>query len=38
MRIGLDYRAFGVRDDDDIIWYWVGSHADYDKLIRQFRK
>ena len=36
VRIGLNYRAVGVRDGDDIIWYWVGSHADYDKLIRQF--
>lgn len=24
VRIGLDYRAVGVRDGDDIIWYWVG--------------
>jgi hypothetical protein len=38
VRIGLDYRAVGIRDKDDIIWYWVGSHAEYDKLIRQFRK
>jgi hypothetical protein len=38
VRIGLDYRAVGVRDGDDIIWYWVGSHAEYDKLIRKFRK
>ena len=38
VRIRLDYRAVGVRDGDDIIWYWVGSHAEYDKLIRQFRK
>ena len=38
VRVGLDYRAVGVRDGDDIIWYWVGSHTEYDKLIRQFRK
>ena len=38
MRIGLDYRAVSVRDGNEIIWYWVGSHAEYDKLIRQFRK
>jgi len=38
VRIRLDYRAVGVRDGDDIIWYWVGSHAEYDNLIRQFRK
>ena len=38
VRIGLEYRAVGIREEDDIIWYWIGSHADYDKLIRQFRK
>ena len=38
VRIGQDYRGVGIRDGDDIIWYWIGSHADYDKLIRQFRK
>jgi mRNA-degrading endonuclease RelE of RelBE toxin-antitoxin system len=38
VRIGLDYRAVGIRDGNDIIWYWGGSHAEYDKLIRQYRK
>ena len=38
VRIGMDYRAVGARDGSDIIWYWIGSHAEYDKLIRQFRK
>ena len=38
VRIGLNYRAVGTREGDDIIWYWIGSHADYDKLIQQFKK
>jgi hypothetical protein len=38
VRIGLNYRAVGIRDEDDMIWYWVGSHAEYDKLIQQFKK
>jgi len=38
VRIGLNYRAVGVRDGDDIIWYWIGPHGDYDRLIQQFRK
>lgn len=38
VRIGMDYRAIGVRDVNQIIWYWIGSHADYDKLIQQFHK
>lgn len=33
VRISIDYRALGVRDGDVIVWFWVGSHADYDDLI-----
>lgn len=33
VRIGLGYRALGVRDRDEIIWFWIGSHADYDRLL-----
>jgi len=35
VRIGLAYRALGVRDGDVIIWFWIGSHADYDRLLRE---
>lgn len=33
-RINIDYRVLGIRDDDAIIWFWIGSHADYDKLLK----
>ncbi len=33
-RVGLHYRALGVEAPDGVIWFWIGSHADYDKLIR----
>ena len=33
VRIGIDYRALGAQDAEDIIWFWIGSHSDYDKLI-----
>jgi hypothetical protein len=32
-RISLGYRALGVPVDQGIQWFWIGSHADYDKLI-----
>ena len=35
VRIGLAYRALGVRDGDEIIWFWIGSHTDYDRLLRE---
>lgn len=36
VRVGRDYRALGVKSSNDIIWFWIGSHADYDKLIDNF--
>jgi hypothetical protein len=34
VRVGLRYRALAVEADDDLVWFWVGSHADYDAMIR----
>ncbi len=34
-RVGLAYRAVGVIVGDGIIWYWIGSHAEYDQLLKQ---
>jgi len=31
-RVGRSYRVVGVRSGDTILWYWIGTHADYDKL------
>ena len=33
VRVGLQYRALGREKDDGILWFWIGSHAEYDKLI-----
>jgi hypothetical protein len=34
-RIGIGYRALGVLAGDTIVWFWIGSHAEYDKLLDQ---
>ena len=34
VRVGLDYRALGVEVKSGILWFWIGTHAQYDKLIR----
>ncbi|MES2707349.1 MAG: hypothetical protein V4726_12185 [Verrucomicrobiota bacterium] len=33
VRIGLNYRAVGIREGETIRWFWIGSHADYDRLL-----
>jgi hypothetical protein len=34
VRVGLRYRALAVPVDDGMLWFWIGTHADYDALIR----
>ena len=33
VRVGLHYRALGVEVVDGVLWFWIGSHADYDRLL-----
>lgn len=33
-RITRGYRVLGIRDDGEITWFWIGTHREYDKLIR----
>ncbi|MEO7297945.1 MAG: hypothetical protein ABI042_05135 [Verrucomicrobiota bacterium] len=33
-RIGIDWRAVCLRSGDNALWYFIGSHADYNKLIK----
>lgn len=32
-RVGLNHRALCVRRDDDCVWFWIGTHAEYDHLL-----
>ena len=33
VRIGLHYRSLAVEAGRDLVWFWIGSHAEYDKLV-----
>ena len=35
VRITIDYRALGIVDGEEIVWFWIGSHAEYLKLLDQ---
>jgi hypothetical protein len=35
VRIGLGYRALGWRAGEHVYWFWIGSHAEYDELLRR---
>jgi hypothetical protein len=34
IRIGEHYRALGRLHGESMTWVWIGSHADYDRLVR----
>ena len=33
VRIGRDWRALGIMTDDEVVWFWIGSHSEYDHVI-----
>lgn len=33
VRVGAHYRALAVDVADGVLWFWIGIHADYDRLI-----
>jgi hypothetical protein len=35
IRVGLHDRALAIEDGPDLVWFWIGSHADYDRLVGQ---
>ena len=34
-RVGADYRAVAFRDRGDFIWFWIGPHDEYLRIIRR---
>lgn len=36
VRITLGFRALGLKEKDTITWFWIGSHAEYNRLIAKF--
>jgi hypothetical protein len=33
VRVGAHYRALAVEVDDGLLWFWIGSHGEYDRLV-----
>ncbi len=33
VRVGRRYRALGIEKEGNIIWFWIGKHSDYERLI-----
>ena len=35
VRVGIGYRSLGLREGDHMYWFWIGSHAEYDGLLKR---
>jgi hypothetical protein len=33
VRIDLDWRAVGILREGVVVWFWVGPHSEYEKLL-----
>ncbi len=34
-RVGLNHRALAVEDGNDFIWVWIGTHDEYDRMVKE---
>jgi len=37
VRIGNSYRAVARRDGDLAVWFWIGTHEEYNNFVRHIR-
>lgn len=33
-RVGIHYRVLGVLRGEDLVWFWIGPHGGYDRLVK----
>jgi hypothetical protein len=34
-RVGAHYRALAVESGDNLVWFWIGTHAEYNEIIKR---
>ncbi|MGB0561447.1 MAG: hypothetical protein ACPGVO_06550 [Spirulinaceae cyanobacterium] len=38
VRVGMGWRAVGVKKGTDtMVWFWIGSHSEYDQLLKKLQ-
>ena len=33
-RIDVRHRALGVMDGDTVVWFWIGTHDEYEQILK----
>jgi len=34
VRVGIKYRALGIEIEEGMLWFWIGAHDEYGKLVK----
>jgi len=34
VRVAIGWRALGLKEGDRMVWFWIGSHAEYDEMLK----
>ncbi|MEB3310022.1 MAG: hypothetical protein VKJ02_07285 [Snowella sp.] len=35
VRVGKQFRALGFEEPEGIVWFWIGSHQEYDEILKK---
>jgi hypothetical protein len=38
VRVNIDHRALAIESEDGLIWFWIGGHQEYDKIVSAQKK
>lgn len=33
-RVDINHRALAIEDDEDLLWVWIGTHDEYEKMLK----
>lgn len=34
VRVGTGYRALGLLEEETMVWFWIGRHDEYERLLK----
>lgn len=34
VRAGINHRALAINDGEDFLWVWIGTHDEYERMIK----
>jgi hypothetical protein len=37
-RVSEDYRVLGLMEGDTVVWFWIGGHNEYERMLKQRKR